>query len=148
MTPDHAKQKLVLGAWIEDSFARGHLRSVSESIVFCSEHIRGFSEKKPRSQRAWVLRAIRALDLEEFVKLNKPFKRPPVADLEREVSEILVKMHDGQESLPVSWCSPFVQVLHALASADAAQSQTTRTNRSGLDSLALPSLQPLAPHID
>ncbi|RHZ01625.1 hypothetical protein DYB37_005910 [Aphanomyces astaci] len=107
----HQKQihKHVLGTWLEESYASGKPRSINDAIRYCSLHIDGFTDKKIRSQRAWVSRAIRSLDLDEYISRSKPAtsgaaKKPKMVmlspsptsleDIEREVSEILAQMHD------------------------------------------------------
>ncbi|KAF0716639.1 Aste57867_2742 [Aphanomyces stellatus] len=121
---ERLQQKQVLGTWLEESFASGKPRSISEAIRYCSLHIDGFTDKKIRSQRAWVSRAIRSLDLDEFVARSKPVvhvRKPKTMDeIEKEVSEILVQMRDApttdmstpspREHSVVSggWCQPLL----------------------------------------
>ncbi|ETV73158.1 hypothetical protein H257_11976 [Aphanomyces astaci] len=121
----HQKQihKHVLGTWLEESYASGKPRSINDAIRYCSLHIDGFTDKKIRSQRAWVSRAIRSLDLDEYISRSKPAtsgaaKKPKMVllspsptsleDIEREVSEILAQMHDEAmlSSSTDSWCQP------------------------------------------
>ncbi|ETV95178.1 hypothetical protein H310_11440 [Aphanomyces invadans] len=120
----HPKQihKHVLGTWLEESFASGKPRSINDAIRYCSLHIDGFTDKKIRSQRAWVSRAIRSLDLDEYISRSKPTssKKPKIVlmspsspstlqDVEREVSEILVQMQDDSsfaQSASGNWCHP------------------------------------------
>ncbi|OQR91596.1 hypothetical protein THRCLA_22447 [Thraustotheca clavata] len=94
MTQSRTQHKHALGAWIKESYADGLIRSIADAIVYCCDHFPGFNLKKPRSQRAWVVRTIRSLEIEELVKLNKPLKRQSMVELEREVSEILIHMHN------------------------------------------------------
>ncbi|KAG9409273.1 hypothetical protein AC1031_019524 [Aphanomyces cochlioides] len=113
---ERTQQKQVLGTWLEQSFASGQPRSISDAIHYCSLHIDGFTDKKLRSQRAWVSRAIRSLDLDDCIMRSKPAMKKPktLEDDEREVSEILIQMRETPiQPPPQAWCPPLLpQSMH------------------------------------